>query len=100
MEIQSRAVCGAAALMFFSTALVGLRGSSVHRGASSAELLASTARSTGRPLGPAQEYIQEARHTSHEAVNGPGVLFGLNEERQNVSKCCEQDISPPAVSFQ
>jgi len=100
MWIHSRAVYGAAALMLVSTAMVRLRGSSVHRGASSVELLAPTARSTRRPLGPAQEYIQEARHTSHEAVNGPGVLVGLNEERQNVSKCCEQDISPPAVSFQ
>jgi len=98
MQIQSRALCGSAALILVFTALVGLRGSLVHR-ASSVELLASTARSTRRPLGPAQDYIQEARHTSYAAVKGPGVLAGLKEERQNVSNCCEQECSFfPAIS--
>lgn len=79
-----RAGCGAATLLFLSAALVGLSSSpAVEPRGSSVELLVS-ARSTRRPLGPAQQYIEAARHTSRAAVNGQGALVGLKEERENV----------------
>jgi len=37
-----------------------------------------------RKLWPAQSYIEEARHTTRSAVEGPGVLDGLKETRENV----------------